>query len=289
MDTLRRKVTNRATVADQPADGGQGLALALARAAQDLMRLPLTLHGIEQRATTLAEFVDLIPEHAMIALLDRDGAAGSAVAVLAPSLMIGLIEASTTGKPGTTAFQPRRPTRTDAAIIAPFIDSALDSAGQGDDWRYAAHLPEARPLGLLLEEGDYTLWRAELRLGAGERAGDFLLLRPALRPVVALPEPSLADVADSLPARLAEAEARLDAVLAQTKMSVTQIMALSPGVVLPLGGAAIDSIRLIGVDGRTIGEGRLGQMRGMRALRLTQDRQTEPADAGEDPFSPPLD
>lgn len=283
LDTLRRKVMQRGPVAEDPARGAQVLPLALARAAQDLGRLPLVVQGAQQRAATLAEFVEMIPEHAMIALLDRDGGAGSAVLVLDPSLMAGLIEAFTTGKPGTSPVQPRRATRTDAAILAPFIDASLDGAGQGEGWRYAAHLPEARPLGLLLDEGNYTLWRAELRLGAGERSGDLYLLRPAHTPAPALPAPEEPESADDLSARLGEVEARMDAVLARSAMTLTQIMALVPGDILPLGGATLESIRLTGVDGRCIGEGKLGQLRGMRALRLTQDIQ--PAQDDTEPFS----
>lgn len=278
VDTLRRKVMRHAPAAETPADGAQVFPLALARAAQDLARLPLTVQDVHQRAATLAEFVDMIPEHSMIALLDRDGGAGAAVLVLDPPLMTGLIEAFTTGKPGTSAVQPRRTTRTDAAILAPFLDASLDGAGQGEGWRYAAHLPEARPLGLLLDEGDYTLWRAELRLGTGERSGVLYLLRPAHPPAPALPAPELPETTDDPVTRLGEVEARMDAVLARSAMTLTQIMALAPGDILPLGGATLDSIRLTGVDGRAIGEGKLGQLRGMRALRLTdgiQAGQTE--------------
>ena len=284
VDTLRRKVMQRGPVADTPADGAQDFPLALARAAQDLARLPLAVQGVQQRGATLGEFVDMIPEHAMIALLDRDGGAGSAVLVLDPTLMAGLIESFTTGRPGTSAVQPRRTTRTDAAILAPFIDAALDGAGHGDGWRYAAHLPEARPLGLLLDEGDYTLWQADLRLGSGERSGSLFLLRPAHPPAPALPSPEAPETADHISARLGEVEARMDAVLARSAMTVTQIMALAPGDILPLGGATLDSIRLTGVDGRMIGEGKLGQLRGMRALRLTQDVQPAQTDDDE-PFA----
>lgn len=286
MDTLRRMVMTRGPAADATADGTQDLSLALARAAQDLARLPLAVQGVQQRTATLAEFVEMIPEHALIALLDRESGSGSGVLVLGPSLMIGLIEAATTGKPGTTAIQPRRPTRTDAAIIAPFIDTALDGSGRGDGWRYAAYLPEARPLGLLLDEGDYTLWQAELRLGAGERTGEMFFLRPAQAPAPALPPPDAPDAAEDMAARLGDVEARLDAVLARSAMTLTQIMALAPGDILPLGGATLESVRLTGVDGRMIGEGRLGQLRGMRALRLTQDIPPAlGAEEEEDPFA----
>jgi flagellar motor switch protein FliM len=51
-------------------------------------------------------------------------------------------------------------------------------------------------------------------------------------------------------------------------------MALSEGMVLPLRQASVDRVRLEGMDGRILGEGRLGQNRGMRAVRLAAKAET---------------
>lgn len=280
VDILRRKVGRRDAPVAPPADGALALSLALARAAQDQARLPFVVDGALLRPTTLAEVVEIIPEQALIALLDRADGAGSAVFVMSQPVMAGLIEAITTGLLGSAPAAPRRPTRTDAAILARFMDAALAGSGAlAEGWRYAAHLAEARPLGLLLEEGDYTLWQGEARLGTGGRGGPIWLVLPA-RPAepAAPPQAEGDDFAQDLSTRIGEAEARLDAVLARTALTLSQIMALMPGDMLPLGTATLDSVRLTGVDGRVIGEGRLGQMRGMRALRLSQDLRGDGAD-----------
>lgn len=46
-------------------------------------------------------------------------------------------------------------------------------------------------------------------------------------------------------------------------------MALDVGAVVPLGRAAIDKLQLMGANGLTLTEGKLGQQRGMRAIRLS--------------------
>jgi flagellar motor switch protein FliM len=60
-------------------------------------------------------------------------------------------------------------------------------------------------------------------------------------------------------------------------MPLSRLSGLLPGEVLPLPLAGIDRVRLVGLDGRLVGEGRLGQARGLRAIRLTGDMPTAEA------------
>ena len=61
----------------------------------------------------------------------------------------------------------------------------------------------------------------------------------------------------------------LQAVLTRMTVPLASVMALQPGEVLALPSAALDRISFEGIDGRKVAEGRLGQNRGLRALRLT--------------------
>jgi flagellar motor switch protein FliM len=201
-----------------------------------------------------------------------------------------VIERQTLGRVSSLPPELRRPTRTDAAMVAGLIDAglaALDTALQLEEdrvwaggFRYASHLSDARPLALILEDAPYRVLRAEVALGAGEKRGTVLLARPAAgRGTPPPPQAQTARAREAVvfTAALGEqvmaASSVLDAVLARITLPLAQVMALGPGEVLRLGSAALDRIDFDGIDGVRLGGGRLGQNRGMRAVRLAE---TEP-------------
>jgi flagellar motor switch protein FliM len=58
--------------------------------------------------------------------------------------------------------------------------------------------------------------------------------------------------------------------LAQITLPLDRILRLQAGEVLALSGAALDNIRLQGINGLPMAAGKLGQQRGMRAIRLVE-------------------
>ncbi len=58
-------------------------------------------------------------------------------------------------------------------------------------------------------------------------------------------------------------------------------MTLAPDMVIPLTGAALDRIAVTGLDGQGVALARLGQHRGMRALRLSDAGGEVRPEAGE--------
>jgi flagellar motor switch protein FliM len=73
----------------------------------------------------------------------------------------------------------------------------------------------------------------------------------------------------ALAAQVEQAECQLDAVIARLVLPIGRILALEPGEVLDLPQAALDAITLEARDGRRIARSRLGQNRGMRALKIS--------------------
>jgi flagellar motor switch protein FliM len=273
------------------AEGGpgadRGWRLALARAARDCLRLDLEVRGLTLDRRSLAELMELPAARSLIAVLEGPGEA-LGVIVLSPQVLCGFIEAQTTGRLRPNEVPARRPTRTDAAMVVAVIDAALAGleralAEEADlvwagGFRYASFLDEARPLGLLLEDEGYKVLRADVALAAGVRNGEIMLALPAqgrgLRPA-AKPEEGLAPdhghaFLQALAERVQGAHCRLDGVLARLSLPLAEVMRLGEGVVLPLPQSALDHISLEGMDGRRLAEGRLGQHRGMRAIRLGQ-------------------
>lgn len=294
MAVLRAK---RGEDAGASARGGLGdlaaraWTLAVARAGQDELGVPLDLREVSVERRTLAELAELLPEQALIAVLDEGSGEATGVAVLDGALMAGMVEAVTTGTVTPGEGGARRPTRTDAALLAPLLDRALagfDAAlaeAEGDaarprGYRFAATADGARALALLLEEGPYRLLRAEGVLAGGARRGAMLLGLPDRRAVAQRADPRRDDgFARDFARQVESAPARLEAVLVRLMLPLGQMMALAPGQDLPLPQADIRRVTLEALDGRRLAEGRLGRQGGLRAIRL--------AEAGEGTALPP--
>ena len=58
-------------------------------------------------------------------------------------------------------------------------------------------------------------------------------------------------------------------MVARVSLPLSRLMDLQVGELMALPRAGIDRISFEGLDGRAVAEGRLGQNRGMRAVRLT--------------------
>lgn len=298
-DVIRRKIDRaRQPLAEGTPGADRGWRLALARAARDLTRLEVEFLDLAVSRVSLAEVLDLAPERALVALLDGPGG-GLGVLFMSPAITSALIEMLTMGRLAPQASALRKPTRIDAAMVAGLIDRALQGleenlAEEADlawagGFRYASHLEDVRPLSLVLEDEPYRLLAADLSCGRGARAGKVILVLPAQgRGLSPLADP----VADSAPPQFTaafadqvlQAGAWLDAVIGRLRLPLGRIMALQPGETLVLQAAALDAIALETLEGRGVGLARLGQNRGMRALKLAApDRDQRPVSLAVQP------
>ena len=283
---LRRKIASaRAEVQEGGPGADRGWRVALARAARDELKLALEVKALALGRAGLAEVLELPPDRSLIAVLEGPGE-GLGVLAIAPEVLQAMVEALTIGRIGAAAPGPRRPTRTDAAMLAPMIDAALTDlegalAQEADltwagGWRYASFLDDPRPLGLMLEDFGYRVMKAEVDLGHGQRQGGIVLILPAQgrmpqRAAVRAPKDDAhaqRAFAEALAEEVEGAACTLDAVLARISLPLSQVVHLAVGDVLPLSVAGVDKVCLEGMDGRRLAEGKLGQNRGMRALRL---------------------
>lgn len=272
--------------------------LSFARAANATMALVSELGRMTADRRTLTELLDLCPESGLIAVLEGP-AEGLGILALSPPVLAGMIEMQTMGRVSPQPPVARKPTRTDAAMVAGFIDRALEDleaslASDGDliwagGFRYASFLDDPRPLGLLLEDVPYRVLAAEVSLSRGAKAGQMLLALPAegrgKRPSAprapasgTLPTEAFAQ---ALTDQIMASQSQLQAVLHRVTIPLSAVMGLKPGDLMPLPMAAIDRIVIEGLDGRNLAQGKLGQNRGMRAVRLTPE--TAASGTGERP------
>lgn len=283
MARLRTRRLAEDTAREGPDDAAaRAWTLAVARAGRDELGLSLELRDVAVERRSLAEVVELLPEPALIAVLDESAGRATGLLVLDGVLTAGLVEALTTR--AVTAMgeaAPRRPTRTDAAMLAPIIDRALAGyeaalavAEAGAEvprgYRFAALADGARALLLLMEEGPYRLLRAEGVLGGGLREGRLILGLPDRGEAVPARAEAVADgsFALDLVAQVETAQVRMEAVLLRLSLPLGEMLALEPGQEIALPQADIGRIALEGLDGRRVATGRLGRQGGLRAIRL---------------------
>lgn len=297
---LRARVGRARSLAAAVAGGTveQAWDMALRRAAQDTVALRIEVTSCRLRQLSLTELLELPGARSLIGILDGPAEA-MGVIVLSPEVLSGLVEVQTIGSVTTHAPMARKPTRTDAAMVAGFFDSALSElemalAAQPEliwagGFRYASFLDDPRPLALMLEDTKWQVAEAEVSLAGGAKTGRILLALPAVGRGTKSAEDALKQAAQKaqfnadLRNQVSQAPVMLEAVLGRVALDLAALMALGVEDVVPLVGASLDMVELTTQDGRRVAVARLGQARGMRALRILRLDSDAAGDAPQDP------
>lgn len=293
----------------QPLSPARAAANAVARAAERLYRMPVLPVDIRPGAVTLAELPELLPDQALLAVLQGPG---DQIGVMALSFEVvtALIEVQALGRVTARPAERRKLTRSDAAICVDFVNALMaelgaemagvEGFGPMNGYRHATHLDDPRPLLLMLEDRPLRSLSLDLRLGGAEtRDGSILVAvphraesRPAeARPVAALPAPVTAG--STLAGPMTAAPVEVVGVLCRRTVTLGELRALVPGRLLPLPRVNLAEARLETVDGQLLATGKLGEAEGCHALRLHDAAKTAteqpPPRAGALPELPPAD
>lgn len=254
----------------------RALRLAFARAAERAAGLAVAVLGVADEVAPLDDLLARLEPGLMLLGVERGGTAG--LLALDAEARAAVVEAQTLGRPSAQAAEPREVTAVDAALATPLAQAFLDEAGAAtagtalDGWvgpaRAGARLHSGREAALALPDGDYRAVRLTLDLGAGGRQGLCLLLLPVALRAPAPPLPAGEDWREGLGEQVMAAPAEVLAVLHRLRLSLAEAEGLEVGLVLPLPGVTVASVRLQGPGGADLGPARLGQVAGMRAVRL---------------------
>ncbi len=289
----------------------KALRQALAKTAQDQMQLPLSVIEASEARRSLAELPEAIEDQALMLIVEGPGGALGLILV-SPVVLTALIEMQTMGRLGQAEVVPRRPTRTDAAMAAGFIDAVLAGAEAAlaelpditwaGGFRFSSWLEDSRLIGLLFEDAPYRMFRLKLDLGSnGGRQGSLILALPAngrgpgprrrggaageMR--AAASSAAEIEAADAvvwqavLEQAVMATAVHLEAVLHRVKMSIADVLQLRVGSVVPVPMEALENMVIIGQDGRGVANGRLGQAMGYRAVRLALDTSARDETSGD--------
>lgn len=287
---LERKL---AAARDGAQSGGRSvlgaLRLAMARTAAKLCDLPLAVIGAKQARCVLEDLGPFLADDRLLVLLERpDGQAGAVC--LDANFVTALIQQQTMGQVSKLTGITRAFTGTDAALAEPLIEAMLARAAnlaeQPPDqrclqgYRFGARVEDARSLLLLLEADRFRVFDLTIDIAGGVGQGAVCLVLPDM------PEdPQAANASGAkqqpkgphLDQAFGSIRADLTAMICRIRLPLSELAAMRPGDVIPLVREQLKETELISIDGQCVAVGRLGQVNGLRALRLNET----PSQAGQ--------
>ena len=292
-DTPNSLLAQMARPAKEPkplvdASPDRALRIAIDRAAAEFD--PLTNAGSQIAFTVVGadDLQFLVEQDFMVAALDRGGKTVGIV-IVCDELRNAMIEVQTAGFVQPRKPSPRASTVLDLVLVSDLITASIGQIGKVDTHQaltdslksiaLGSMVGNPRSISMLLADGDYDVLTATYDFGH-DRKGRMMI---ALKPVPAKVEPPVntkPTVNASLSAAVMDAPARLDAVLHKFTLPISVIEGFDVGQVLPLNGASLHHISLIGPDKKSVGIARLGQLSGQRAVRLDVRTPPEMTDGG---------
>lgn len=275
------------------------LRLAMARTAAKLCDLPLAVIGARQARCVHEDLGRFLADERMLVLLE--GPEGQAGAVcLDTNFVTALIQQQTMGKVSTLTGVARPFTGTDAALAEPLIEAMLTRAAglaeQPPDqrclqgYRFGARVEDARSLLLVLEAERFRVFDLTIDIAGGVGQGAVCLVLPDM------PEdPQAANASGGkqqskgphLDQAFGSIRADLTAMICRIRLPLSELAAMRPDDVIPLVRERLKETELISIDGQCVAVGRLGQVNGLRALRLNETPQQagQQLPGGDDHFA----
>ncbi len=264
----------------------RALRLGLARAAEEKLALAISVIGATQARRSHDELTKAIPEECLYLLLAGPEERFGAICLDLGSVA-SIIQQQTMGELSERPPESRGFTATDAAMVSPLVDElfpraremaeTLEDRRSLDGYKSCTRIPERRALVLALNTDRYRVFDLTLEIAGGRRQGHATLILPEVGQEQLAEQtkelndgPALADASGVI-------RAELDAVIGRIRIPLSDLSTMKVGSLLPLAGAKLVNTDLIAIDRRKVARGRLGQCRGMRALRLNE-RLPEPSE-----------
>ncbi len=277
---LRRMIRPRTDKeADNPLTSSRAVRLALTKSANDAIGLVLSVTSVAEEVAMLDDMLGGLSDDLLLIGLGRDGVQVGLVSIDL-QLRAAIVEMQIVGALIDQAATERAPTLTDSRLCEPLLNAfltAFPAAVSGtplDGWADGAALDDrfrdVRSAGLVLADRKYRVVRMNVDLGVAERQGQIAIALPlvetALPQVAVDPDPVDWDAAFQDTAQ--DAPASLEAQLHSFSVPLATIQGLSVDQLLPLPGCTVSSVKLRAADGTTVAQAKLGQIGGMRAVRL---------------------
>lgn len=258
----------------------KALRLSLCKSADDLLGLALSVITLEQVKISTHKLLAQLRDDGLMILLDGESGARGML-MLDCQVVSALIETQITGQVRRAVAPQRSYTRTDAAMVAPLIDatlagfdSQLAAAEDGylpGQFRFGDRAEDARALSLVLKDGQFDFFRLTVDVAEGAKSGIILLALPCCKAgghARKAADPAAGANQMSLEKMALNATVTLDAVAARLNMPLRDICNLAPGMVLPVARDSFSQSELTAPPRHVVSRVTLGQVNGMRAVRI---------------------
>ncbi len=278
---LQRKMdASRQTSSGGGRSAAGALRLAMARSADDLFDLAVSVIGALQARVSGDALAAHLSDDRMQVLLDGPG--GQLGALSVDRVFLAALIQQQTMRKLTGAEPEERPfTATDAAMIAPLIDEVLKRAGELaekaneraclEGFKFGARAEDARAVTLAMEADQFRVFDLTLEFADGPLQAAMTLLLPETDTVdEELSENIIPQNSTGLGKAVESAHAELTAVICRMKLPLAELSAMQPGEVLPLVQDDLEHTDLMTITGEKVSSGRLGQISGIRAVRLNE-------------------
>ncbi|MGO4916573.1 FliM/FliN family flagellar motor switch protein [Pseudogemmobacter sp. W21_MBD1_M6] len=261
----------------------KALRLAVSKAADKVLGLALAVTSVTEEMAALDPLLAALDGDALLAVLEGpDGALG--LVMIEAQALAALVEVQTLGRVTPAPAPPRRPTRTDAAMIEPVINRMVVDFGLAlaedpaavwaGGFTYGVYVDQLRTLGLILDDVPHRVFRLSVDLGGGAKQGEILLALPRdpkqVQAAVPADDPHEGWTA-ALHSTVLGTEVQMTAVLHRLTLPLATVTEWAVGDMVTLPASALVNLRLEGADGMTHGRAKLGQSAGFRALRILHD------------------
>jgi flagellar motor switch protein FliM len=282
---------NEQAKGNSPVTSSRAVRLALTKAANDTVGLVLTVGGVADQIVPLDEMLAGLDDGLLLIGLTRDSQLVG-LAAIDMELRAAIVEMQTMGRLSAQKPEHRAATGTDKIMCDPMLAALLAALPQAlagtsfggwvDDIRLDDQIDSKRWAGLNLRDCPYRVVRMTTDFGIADREADIVIALPVIT-VAQEPEltpPACINWSSAFQASITASPACLDAHLHRFKMPIGAAQSLSVGQVVPLPGCTVNSVRLIAPDGKTVAQAKLGQIGGMRALRIEEEIAPELAELG---------
>ncbi len=292
---LRRKLRSEpASAEEQAVTPAKAARLSFARAADQAFDLPLRVNAIRQSRLDLADVVENLEESwAIYPLINDDGSVG--IMCFDPTCVVAFMERQTMGSLNAVAREPRAITRTDKALAGAFLDvffRLFDDALHGAPTSYWTRGYRAEDavaskhlMVLLLDASEYRGFDMTCDLAGLEASVSMRLFLPIKQQNSAKAPQNKAKAKGGEAAQKPSektmrgaalaANVELDAIMCKLVLPLSELNDLKPGHVIPLPQNAASQAQLVDNAGHTSRAVNLGQLHGMRAVRLVFDDAEE--------------
>lgn len=253
------------------------LRVEVPRAADQLLAMQADVQAVTLSTMEHSAVVAALTRHDLICLISRD-ARDVGLLVVDIGLLTALVEIQTLGQVTSVPPKERVPTRTDAVVVSDMVDMWMadiarvaGEAGLGRDVPFSGFVREhgildLRAVELTLDPGKYRSMRITMALGDDAKIGVMTFFVPATGGARAADEGTLGA---RLRPHLMDAEAGMQAILTRFEHPLGRVLALRAGDVLPIDPRCLTHMHLEVREGVPLAQGRLGQVNGFRAVRLT--------------------